>query len=115
MKYIVTEAMSAVEKITGVKLEYDEISRGEPARVTGLEEDISQIVQEQGLSWADRDSYPGHDMSYISQMAERSGFIWLPSTNNSHNPNEYTRMEDILRAVDVQSKLIENLLNSTIK
>lgn len=86
----------------GLECAFRQISHTEPVKVP---DDIVSILQTAGESagagWMEIVSGAGHDANLMATIAP-AGMIFVPSVGGrSHCPEEYTRMEDILRGTEV--------------
>lgn len=70
---------------------------------------IAQSCMEIGVSYEILNSGAGHDAMNMSKIAP-TGMIFVPSKNGiSHNPDEYTEYDHIMKGIDVLTETLYNL------
>jgi hypothetical protein len=95
-----------------------QLSIGEPSEqtkpVTSLDLDLQSMMMKVGSSLGVKmvklPSGAGHDAVIAAQAGIPTSMLFVPSVNGlSHNPNEFTQLGDIVRAVRVQFGFLEAL------
>lgn len=100
-------AIAKAQEKRGLQIHYTQLSDEPPIRmgqavVTGLRE----TCEENGMSYRLMPSGAGHDAMNMAQLCP-VGMIFIPSKNGlSHNPEEYSSLEQIAVGIDLLEKEI---------
>jgi acetylornithine deacetylase/succinyl-diaminopimelate desuccinylase-like protein len=108
IKEKVDNIINHIKEITGCAFSYEILQKGKATSTEELAPMLEKIAEESQISTEKMYSWAGHDSGYVP--AEKKGFIFIPSTGESHNPNENTTREDIERGITLQTRLAKNLL-----
>jgi N-carbamoyl-L-amino-acid hydrolase len=105
--------LSKLEKEEGTPISLERLARFEPVyfddRIVAL---IEQAAREMGLKPRRLASGAGHDAQMIARMAP-TAMIFVPSINGiSHNPDEFTPSEDLVRGANVLLKVVSELVKA---
>ena len=94
--------VSSIQKRRGLNIALTEISMDEPVLLSQeVIYSIEQICAEKGLSYRLMQSGAGHDAMNMMGLGP-VGLIFIPSEGGiSHNPSEYTKIEDILTGIEL--------------
>lgn len=95
-------AVEDVAKKRGLDIWMDEISSEEPVQMdSAIVEELKAICEEKGTPWIEMPSGAGHDAMNMASLCP-TGMIFIPSKDGlSHNPAEYTSMEQIMTGAEV--------------
>jgi hydantoinase/carbamoylase family amidase len=109
----ITRTLELIANGFDVKLEVgDPTESGEP--VNALDSDLQQwirhVASAYGYKTVDLPSGAGHDAMIAAQAGIPTAMMFVPSRNGlSHNPNEFTEVEYICEAVEVQAGVLRSL------
>lgn len=98
-------AIARAQEKRGLQIDYTQLSNEPPIRmdqavVTGLQE----TCEANGMSYKLMPSGAGHDAMNMAQLCP-VGMIFIPSKNGlSHNPEEYSSLEQIAVGIDLLEK-----------
>ena len=95
-------AVNDVAKARGLDIWMDEISSEEPVQMDSkLVAELTAICEESGVGWLEMPSGAGHDAMNMAALCP-TGMIFVPSKDGiSHNPAEYTSMEQLMVGAEV--------------
>ena len=95
-------AVNTVAKARGLDIWMDQISSEEPVQMDSkLVTDLKAICEERGVAWIEMPSGAGHDAMNMAALCP-TGMIFVPSKDGlSHNPAEYTSMEQLMEGAEV--------------
>ncbi len=93
---LLKQTMEEVSVADGVTMTLDMIGRSKPVVMSGrVREAIAASIHERGVSCMEMNSGAVHDTAMLAPLTD-VGMIFVPSVNGkSHNPEEYTPLEDI--------------------
>lgn len=96
------KAVNDVAEARGLNIWMDKISEEEPVQMDSkLVAELKAICEERGVAWLDMPSGAGHDAMNMASLCPTS-MIFVPSKDGlSHNPAEYTSMEQLLEGADI--------------
>ncbi|WP_262176439.1 Zn-dependent hydrolase [Saccharococcus sp. Marseille-Q5394] len=95
-------AVNDTAKKRGLDIWMDEMSREEPVQMDSeLVAGLKAICEEKGVVWLEMPSGAGHDSMNMASLCP-TGMIFVPSKDGiSHNPAEYTSMEQLMVGAEV--------------
>lgn len=101
------EEINRIEKTRGLDITLEVTSHEDPVLMNKeIQEKLANHCSRLGLNYTFMQSGAGHDAMNMAKICP-TGMIFIPSKNGlSHNPKEYTSMEDIERGI----MLLENIL-----
>lgn len=78
-----------------------------------MHKDVIEVIEKAcksvGVSYTGMNSGAGHDAMYMARIAP-AGMIFIPCKNGiSHNPDEYTSPEQIMKGIDVLTETLRQL------
>ncbi|GKV68580.1 putative hydrolase [Sporosarcina sp. NCCP-2716] len=101
------QAVSRIAEARGLDIWMDEISSEEPVQMDeDLVEELKAVCEERGITWLEMASGAGHDTMNMARFCPAC-MIFVPSKDGlSHNPAEYTSMEQLLTGAEVLRDLL---------
>lgn len=105
-----SEYLKELEKTDGVKISTKRLSRFEPVLFSGnIVEKIEKSAEKHGFSCRRITSGAGQDAQNLALMCP-TAMIFIPSVNGiSHNPEEFSREEDLLNGANVLLDVLREL------
>ncbi|MGG0668623.1 Zn-dependent hydrolase [Lederbergia citrisecunda] len=99
---VLETALNDVAKARGLNIWMDKISEEEPVQMDSkLVAELKAICEERGVAWLEMPSGAGHDAMNMASLCPTS-MIFVPSKDGlSHNPAEYTSMEQLMEGADI--------------
>ena len=96
------KAVKEVAEARGLDVWMDAISSEEPVQMdAGIVNEFKAVCEERGVKWLEMPSGAGHDAMNMAAFCP-TGMIFVPSKDGlSHNPEEYTSMEELLEGAEV--------------
>lgn len=96
------KAVKEVAEARGLDIWMDAISSEEPVQMDGgVVDELKAVCEERGVNWLEMPSGAGHDAMNMAGFCP-TGMIFVPSKDGlSHNPLEYTSMEELLEGAGV--------------
>lgn len=99
-----------IQKNRGVKIDWEIISKEDPILT---DRDIQEIIikncKSLNFTYKSMPSGAGHDAMNMAKIYP-TAMIFVPSKDGlSHNPDEYTKMEDIYRGIELLEKTLSDL------
>lgn len=104
--------INEVQERRSLSITWDLLSKEDPALTDEeIQKTIISKCEKLGLSYNTMQSGAGHDAMYLSKICP-TGMIFVPSKDGlSHNPKEFTNMEDVFNGANV---LMETLLELAV-
>lgn len=109
-----TDYLNVLRREEGVTIETEVLARFDPVTFDSkLVNEIENAANSLNISHRRMTSGAGHDAQMIARIAP-SAMIFVPSKDGiSHNPNEYTEIEDLVQGARVLLATVTSLLNES--
>ena len=113
---LIKEFINVVCEKRGLSYTIEPIAQDHPVAMhPAMIREIERAVKEAGIEYMTMPSGAGHDAMHWADVVP-TGMIFIPCREGiSHNPAEYTEMDDIVTGAEVLDKVLRNLSSEEIK